>query len=538
MEKVYIFGHRSPDTDSVTAAIALSYLKNKIGMNTVPAVLSSINLESKYALKYFNVPEPIFLNDVNIKIKDLKYTKNYTIGEKDSIYEAYFRMNKVGISKIPVVDKNKNLLGILSMKDIAKDQFSFDYSFVDASYDNICEVIKGKEILRFDDDICGELMVAAYKSTTIMESIKLTHNNILIMGNRHSVIEYAVNSGVKLIVITGDGEVKPEHLEIAKRNKVNIIYTSFSTLETTKIFNLCNNVTTILNTDKVLCVNENDDINDFIKIANKTRYSYYPVLNNKDRCMGIIRFSDVGFSNKKKVILVDHNSYEQSAIGLEDASILEIIDHHNIGTIGTNMPINFRNMPVGSTNTIIYSLYKENRIAIPKNMAGLMLSGILSDTLILTSPTTTDYDRDAVKDLSKIAKVNYEEYGFNMIRAGSSLEGMTMEQVLYKDYKTYTIKNAKVGLSQVITTDINDVLDKTDEYVKLLNTVCEHNNYLYVCLFVTDILKNGTYVLYSDRAKEPLEVGFDIKNMKQGTFLKNIVSRKKQILPVLMDDGE
>ena len=538
MEKVYIFGHRSPDTDSVTAAITLSYLKNKIGMNTVPAVLSSINLESKYALKYFNVPEPIFLNDVNIKIKDLKYTKNYTIGEKDSIYEAYFRMNKVGISKIPVVDKNKNLLGILSMKDIAKDQFSFDYSFVDASYDNICEVIKGKEILRFDDDICGELMVAAYKSTTIMESIKLTHNNILIMGNRHSVIEYAVNSGVKLIVITGDGEVKPEHLEIAKRNKVNIIYTSFSTLETTKIFNLCNNVTTILNTDKVLCVNENDDINDFIKIANKTRYSYYPVLNNKDRCMGIIRFSDVGFSNKKKVILVDHNSYEQSAIGLEDASILEIIDHHNIGTIGTNMPINFRNMPVGSTNTIIYSLYKENRIAIPKNMAGLMLSGILSDTLILTSPTTTDYDRDAVKDLSKIAKVNYEEYGFNMIRAGSSLEGMTMEQVLYKDYKTYTIKNAKVGLSQVITTDINDVLNKTDEYVKLLNTVCEHNNYLYVCLFVTDILKNGTYVLYSDRAKEPLEVGFDIKNMKQGTFLKNIVSRKKQILPVLMDDDE
>lgn len=538
MEKVYIFGHRNPDTDSVTAAITLSYLKNKMGMNTVPAVLSSINLESKYALKYFNVPEPIFLNDVNIKIKDLKYTKNYTIGEKDSIYEAYFRMNKVGISKIPVVDKNKNLLGILSMKDIAKDQFSFDYSFVDASYDNICEVIKGKEILRFDDDICGELMVAAYKSTTIMESIKLTHNNILIMGNRHSVIEYAVNSGVKLIVITGDGEVKPEHLEIAKRNKVNIIYTSFSTLETTKIFNLCNNVTTILNTDKVLCVNENDDINDFIKIANKTRYSYYPVLNNKDRCMGIIRFSDVGFSNKKKVILVDHNSYEQSAIGLEDASILEIIDHHNIGTIGTNMPINFRNMPVGSTNTIIYSLYKENRIAIPKNMAGLMLSGILSDTLILTSPTTTDYDRDAVKDLSKIAKVNYEEYGFNMIRAGSSLEGMTMEQVLYKDYKTYTIKNAKVGLSQVITTDINDVLDKTDEYVKLLNTVCEHNNYLYVCLFVTDILKNGTYVLYSDRAKEPLEVGFDIKNMKQGTFLKNIVSRKKQILPVLMDDGE
>ena len=415
MEKVYIFGHRNPDTDSVTAAITLSYLKNKLGMNTIPAVLSSINLESKFALNYFNVPEPIFLNDVNIKLRDLKYTKNYTVKEKDSIYEAYFRMNKVGISKIPVVDKDKNMIGILSMKDIAKDQFAFNYSYVDATYDNICEVIKGTEILRFDDDIEGELLVASYKSTTFMEEITLNKNNILIVGDRHSIIEYAVNSGVKLIVVIGNGKMKEEHLKIAKKNKVNIIYTSYNTLETTKIFNLCNNVTSILNTEKILCVNENDDVNDFVKLANKTRYSYYPVLNKRGKCNGIIRFSDVGFRSKKNVILVDHNSYEQSAIGLEDANILEIIDHHNIGTIGTNMPISFRNMPVGSTNTIIYKLYKENRIAIPKSMAGLMLSGILSDTLILTSPTTTDIDKEAVSELGKLAKVDYKVYGSKMI---------------------------------------------------------------------------------------------------------------------------
>ena len=538
MEKVYIFGHRNPDKDSVTAAITLSYLKNKLGMNTVPAVLSSINLESKYVLNYFNVPEPIFLNDVNIKIKDLKYTKNYTIGEKDSIYEAYFRMNKVGISKIPVIDKNKNILGILSMKDIAKDQFAFNYSYVDATYDNICEVIKGREILRFDDDIVGELLVASYKSTTFMEEVNLTKNNILIVGNRHSIIEYAVNSGVKLIVIIGNGQIKEEHLKIAKKNKVNIISTSYNTLETTKIFSLCNNVTSILNNEKILCVNENDDVNDFIKLANKTRYSYYPVLNKNGRCNGIIRFSDVGFRGKKNVILVDHNSYEQSAIGLEDANILEIIDHHNIGTIGTNMPISFRNMPVGSTNTIIYKLYKENRVTIPKAMAGLMLSGILSDTLILTSPTTTNIDKEAVIELSKIAKVDYKVYGNKMIKAGSSLEGMTKEQILYKDYKNYTIDNSKVGLGQIITTDIDEVLNEKEEYIKLLNTVSESNNYLFVCLFVTNVLENGTYVLFSDRAKETLESAFGIKNIKQGEFLKGIVSRKKQILPVLINDIE
>ena len=538
MEKIYIFGHRNPDTDSVTAAITLSYLKNKLGMNTEPAVLSSINLESKYALQKFNTPEPIFLNDINIKIKDLKYTKNYTVREDDSIYESYFRMNRVGISKIPVVDKDKKLLGILSMKDIAKDQFSFNYSFVEASYNNICEVIKGRELTRFDDNITGNLIVAAYKSTTFMEEIILNKDSILIVGNRHSILEYAVNSGIKLIVITNSGEIKKEHLAIAKRNNVNIIVTPYSTLETTKIFSLCNNVTTILNTEKVLCVNENDDINEFIKIANKTRYSYYPVLDRKDRCMGIIRLSDVSFSHRKNVILVDHNSYEQSAIGLEDANILEIIDHHNIGTIGTNMPISFRNMPVGSTNTIIYNLYKENRVNIPKNMAGLMLSGILSDTLILRSPTTTDYDRIAVENLSKIAKIDYKKYGYDMIKAGSSLEGMTMEQVLYKDYKNYTIDNQRIGLGQVITMDIKEVLNEKDEYIKLLNNVSKNNNYLFVCLFVTDILENGTYVLYSDRAKEVLESAFGIKDIEQGHFLKGIISRKKQILPVLMNDME
>ena len=538
MERVYIFGHRNPDTDSVTAAITLSYLKNKLGMNTVPAVLSSINLESKFALQYFNTPEPMFLNDVNIKIKDLKYTKNYTVNKNDSIYNAYYKMNKVSISKIPVVDDNKNLMGILSMKDIAKDQFSFNFGYVDTSYENVLETIKGKKILKFDDSIMGNLLVASYKSTTFIDEIKLTKDNILIVGDRHSILEYAINSGVKLIIVTGDKCVKSEHLEIAKKNKVNIINTPYNTLETTKIFNLCNYVTTILNMEKVLCVNENDDINEFIKLANRTRFSYYPVLNKKEKCMGIIRLSDVGFTHKKKVILVDHNSYEQSAIGLEDANILEIIDHHNIGTIGTNMPISFRNMPLGSTNTIIYLLYKENRITIPKNIAGLMLSGILSDTLILSSPTTTDIDREAVKVLSKIAKVNHKEYGYKMIEEGSSIKGMTKEQVLYNDYKNYTIDNKRVGLGQIITTNIKDVMDDISGYVDLLEDVAESNNYFFVCLFVTDILKNGTYVIFSSKAKDVLEAAFGVKEAKQGFFLKNIVSRKKQILPVLMNEME
>ena len=177
-------------------------------------------------------------------------------------------------------------------------------------------------------------------------------------------------------------------------------------------------------------------------------------------------------------------------------------------------------------------------MVIPKNMAGLMLSGILSDTLILRSPTTTEYDKIAVEALSKILKLDYKKYGHDMIKAGSSLQGMTKEQVLYKDYKNYTIDNQRVGLGQVITMDIKEVINEKDEYINLLNSVSNNNNYLFVCLFVTDILENGTYVLYSDRAKEILESAFGIKDIKQGHFLKGIISRKKQILPVLMNDME
>lgn len=539
MEKVYIFGHRNPDTDSVAGAITLAYLKRKLGMNAVPAVLSSINLESKFALDYFKIPEPIFLNDVKIKVKDLKYTKNYSVREYQSIYSAYYRMNEAGISKIPVVDSNRKLLGILSMKDIAKAEFSGKYDEVDTLYSNVIETLSGDEILKFNDNIKGSLIVAGYKSTTILESIKMDDNTVLIVGNRHSIIEHAVKCGVKLIIITGGYDVKEEHLKIAMENGVNIIRTPYDTLTTTKMFHLANRVETIYNNEKILCINENEDVKEFVNIANKTRYSYYPVLNKSDKCMGILRLSDVVFENKKKVILVDHNSYEQSAIGLDETDILEIIDHHNIGSIGTNMPISFRNMPVGSTCTIIQILYKENNVEIPRDIAGMMLSGILSDTLILTSPTTTDYDRKAVKLLSEIAGVDYKEYGMEMLKAGSSLKGKTKEEVLYTDYKTYPVGDKKIGLGQITTLSVDDILNEKDEYIKLLNDTAEANGYHFIALFVTDIIKNGSYVLYSDRAEDVLRGAYKNNKLTEGTFLKGVVSRKKQVLPgIMLEMGE
>ena len=535
MENVYVFGHRNPDTDSVTAAIALSYLKRRLGINAIPAILSSVNKETKYALNYFGIKEPMFLNDVKLKIKDLDYSKGYMAPTDYSIYDAYLKMTEEGISKIPIVDKDKHILGIVGMKDIAEACLNGDYSNVDTYYKNVLSAIGGTKITKYDNAIKGRLIVPGHRSTTFINEIKLTKNDIIITGDRYSILEYAINVPVKLIIMTNGEEIKPELLKIAKTNKVNIISTKYTTLDTINKFNFCNNVTEIINTKKIHTVNENDDLSSFITSAEKTKYTYYPIVDNNKKCLGIIKYANVGYRNKKKVILVDHNSYEQSAIGLDEADILEIIDHHNIANIGTSHPINFRNMPVGSTNTIIYLMYKENNVKIPKDMAGLMLSGILSDTLILNSPTTTNIDKDAVNNLARIAKVDYKKYGFDMISYGTKLTGKSKEEILYNDFKRYPTDTGTIGLGQIYTTNISDVEKDKKAYITMLNNVANLNEYKFVALFVTDIIKNGTYVYFSDEGKEILSKAFNVEEMEEGTYLPNVLSRKMQVLPAILD---
>ena len=535
MEQVYVFGHRNPDTDSVTAAIAMANLKRRLGLNTIPVILSSINRETKYALNYFGVKEPIFLNDVKLKIKDLDYSKNYMVPVDCSIYDAYHKMVEEGISKIPVVDKYKHLLGIVSMKDIAEECLNGEYSKIDTDYKNILGAINGIKITKYDNLIKGRLIVPGYRSTTFINEVPLKENDIIITSNRYSIIEYAIASKVRLIVVTNNEDIKPEQLKQAKVNKVNIIKTEYDTLNTIKKFNFCNNVTTIINTSRIHTVNENEDLSSFIAAAEKTKYTYYPIIDNSDKCLGIIKFANVGYRNRKKVILVDHNSYEQSAIGLEEADILEIIDHHNIANIGTSHPINFRNMPVGSSNTIIYLMYKENNVRITREMAGMMLSGILSDTLILSSPTTTNIDKDAVNNLARIAKVDYKKYGFDMLSYGTKLVGMTKEEILYNDFKRYPTDNGTIGLGQVYTTNINDYDKEKDAYIDMLNTVSKSGEYKFVALFVTDIIKSGTYVYYSTGGKDILTKAFDLEEIKEGIYLDGILSRKMQILPAILE---
>jgi len=339
-----------------------------------------------------------------------------------------------------------------------------------------------------------------------------------------------------MIIMTGGSEMMPELMEKAKNNKVNIISTKLSTFNVAKLIELSNYISTILVEEELKTFDENDFINNFVDISNKLKYTNYPIVNRNNKCYGLLKINDIADKKKKKVILVDHNEKDQSADGLEEAEILEIIDHHKIGSVNTTNPINFRNMPVGSTNTIIYNLYKENNIEIPQNIAGLMLSGIVSDTLLFSSPTTTNLDREAVKDLEKISGVNVNKYGMEMLKAGTSLAGKTKEEVLYNDFKEFNINNKKVGIGQIFTMNFEEIEKDMDEYLKLIESTVKNNNYYMINLYITDIVKKGSYVLYNEGCKEILENCLNIKDLHQGYYVDGIVSRKKQVIPYIMEE--
>ncbi len=538
MEKILIFGHNNPDTDSVTASITLANLKRKLGMNAEERVLGDINKETKFVLDYFNVKEPRYLNDTKLRIKDMDYRKNCYINEYSSIEDTYKFMLDKNTTGVPVVDNNKKFINLVTAKDILKKIIYSNDTTLITSYDNLLKTLNGEEVVRINNEIEGNIVAAAFAHSTFENNITLTNDDIIIVGDRHYIIDLAIKSKIKLLIIIGGNEIKKEHIKLAKKNKVNIIKTNLNTFETSRIILNSNYIKKLCDKDNPYVIHEKDSYDDFMDMSKNLLVDNYPVVDKNGICKGLLRKSELPKSNKRKVILVDHNEIEQSAVGLDEAEIIEIVDHHKIGRVSTNMPINFRNMTVGSTNTIIYQMYNENKIKISKEMAGLMISGILSDTLILKSPTTTSLDIEVVKELNKICKLKINEYGLEMFKSGTSLDGMNINDILNLDSKTFKNNDITFTVSQVFTLNVDEILNNKDEYLNMIDNIkndSKVNTYLFV---ITDIINNGSYILFDKDSIDVIEKAFNLKKVYEGIFVKNIVSRKKQIVPLLIDSLE
>lgn len=533
MEKVYIFGHKKPDTDSVAGAISFTYLKRKLGINAEARILSEVNKETLYALNRFGFEVPKYLNDVKVELKDIKYNKNYYANQNDSIFNVYNTFNEHGITGIPLVDDHKKFVGYVSLKELANELIKGDTNEINAKFMDIVDVLNASSYYKFDDFISGNVLAVALPFAQFSDFINIYEDTILICG-RDSIIEDAVKHKARLIIVVANKELTKEEIDLIRYNKVNVIVTPYDTFKTSRLITLANPIKTIKRSSSAVCFGPNDYLTDFVEISNKLKHTNYPIVNSKGYCDGMLRLIDTNLITRKKVILVDHNEPSQSADGLNEADILEIVDHHNIGKISTLLPINFRNMSVGSVNTIIYTLYKENNIEIPSDIAGLMLSGIISDTLLLASPTTTELDKQVAKDLANIAEVDLYKYGKELLKSGVSNDGLTINEIVYKDFKSYVTGEVKFGIGQVFTTDFKEYSDRLNEYVDELNHIADNNDYKVACLFVTDILENNSYLLFNDGAKEYLNDAYELSDIKEGEKLMGVISRKKQMVPPIM----
>lgn len=535
MEKTYIFGHQKPDTDSVCASISLSYLKNAMGMNTVPKVLGHINNETKFALNYFGVKEPEYLNDVKVQVRNMKYNKSCIIEGTASIQDAFMLMQEEEESGVCIVDENKKLIGLITLKELAKQFISGSRDVLKTNINNILKVIDGEIILQFREEIDGRILAATYQSKTIVESVTLTSQDIMIVGDRYKVLEYAIASKVELIIITGGHEISADLLEKAKENKVSIIRTNFDTYHTSNNIILSNYISTILDDkNNPVSISYLDYRTDFLALSEKLGHTNYPVVNKSGKCLGLLKISDVNQYEKLHVMLVDHNGFSQSVDGIEEAIVDEIVDHHNLLNVGTAAPINFRSMPVGCTCTILYYMYLENGIAIPRDMAGIMLSAILSDTLLLRSVTTTELDKKVVEELAKLAKVDVHTYGHDMVKAGFSIKGKKAEELLEEDIKTFRVGNTVVGISQIFTMDYEDIASDMENFVTEIDNLAS-GKFNIVITLITDIEKNGSYVFFDRKSETLVREVFDNKDFCQGYYVQDLLSRKKQLVPNVME---
>jgi len=531
MDKIYVFGHKKPDTDSVTSAISYANLKKELGFNAEARVLGDINNETKYVLKSFKFSLPKYLNDVKLQIKDLRYRKGCLVDINESIYNAYRYMVSKEISSVPITENNK-FSGILSMKDINQNNIYGNNNKLISTYDKVLQVLDGEEILKFDNDFNLDITTIYDTSEVFLNKNKLNNNTCLIVNNRYNVIEEAIKNKVKLIVLTDSTNIKTSELDSSIKNRISIIKTNRKYSDVVRLITLSNYIKTIEYVKDIICFDEEKTVDDVYDALRIVHHNYYPIINQENDCLGLLKVADLNERNLKKVILVDHNELSQSVDGLEEAEIMEIIDHHKINALDTDKPINFRNMTVGSTNTIIYNMYRENNVKISKNIAGIMASGIISDTLLLKSPTTTALDVKALNELSEIAKIDYEKFGVEMFKMGSVFVGKTYEEIFFQDFKSFDIDDKKFGVSQVLTVDVEEFLSNKKHYLKLIEEIAFDKNYDVLSMFVTDIINECSYVFYNKDSQSIFD--FCFKDCTQGKLLPGFVSRKKQIIPLIM----
>ena len=539
--KVVVIGHRNPDTDSICSAIAYAELKNRTStLVCEPRRAGKMNQETEFVLKKFGVTPPRMCTDVNPKIRDVDYREMPGIPGSTSLRRAWKIMRDQQIDTLSITSADNELEGIITVKDLATANMDvFDTAVLAksrTSYKNILETLNGTMVVGNADAVCTTGHIKIGTATPEMLESSVEKGDIVILSNRYESQLCAIEKEASLLIICNGAKVGRTIQRIADETGVAIMTTPVDTYAAGKLISQCAPISYYMTRDDILKFTLVTPVADVLRVMAKVRHRYFPILDEDGKYCGMVSRRNVIALRKRRIILVDHNEATQAVEGFDQAEILEIIDHHRIGSLETSGPVYFRNQPVGCTATIITQMYDENGVDIPPQIAGLLLAAILSDTLAFRSPTCTPVDENTAKRLAKIAGVDIEEFSTEMFEAGEKLDGKTPEEVFLQDFKVFMCGDIRFGVAQGSYMTRKNLQAAQTLLQPYLEEARNKQNVEDLYMLLTDVPKEESVVICTGRyAAEVLSNGFESRPAADGSWtLPGVVSRKKQFIPAMM----
>ena len=539
--KVVVIGHRNPDTDSICSAIAYAELKNKTSDLVCEARRAGkMNQETEFVLKKFGVTPPRMCTDVNPKVRDVDYREIPGIPGSTSLRKAWEIMRDQQIDTLPVTSPDNELEGLITVKDIATANMDlFDTGILaksKTSFKNILETLGGTMAVGSEDAVCTTGHIRIGTATPEMLESTVEKGDIVILTNRYESQLCAIEKEASLLIICNGAKVGHTIQRIAEEMGVAIMTAPCDTYAAGKLMSQCAPISYYMTRDDIMKFTLVTPVADVLRVMAKVRHRYFPILDEEGKYCGMVSRRNVIALRKRRIILVDHNEATQAVEGFDQAEILEIIDHHRIGSLETSGPVYFRNQPVGCTATIITQMYDENGVEIPPQIAGLLLAAILSDTLAFRSPTCTPIDETAAKRLAKIAGVDINEFATEMFEAGEKLDGKTPEEVFLQDFKVFMCGDIRFGVAQGSYMTRKNLLAAEELLKPYLEEARNKQNVEDLYMLLTDVPKEESVVICTGRyAAEVLSDGFETQPAEDGSWtLPGVVSRKKQFIPTMM----
>lgn len=538
---IWVIGHRNPDTDSICAAIAYADLQNHLSETKYePKRAGNLNEETKYVLRKFKVKIPGYVDDVRTQVKDIAFRRTIGVSSSISLKRAWELMTTSNVVTLPITDENNELLGLIVNADIAESYMDVLDTRILAEartpYKNMIETLNGTILVGNEHGryIRGKVIVAADSLPMAEESME--KDDLVILGDRESMQKCALKHNASCLIICGGTQVSKQILTEAQDKECVIISTPYDPFTVSRLIMQSMPIKQFMRTKKLKKFEIEDYVDDVREVMSKARHRDFPILDHDGYYIGMISRRNLLNMQKKRIVLVDHNEKQQAVHGIENADILGIIDHHKIGSLETPVPVMFRNQPVGCTSTIIWQMYLENGVKITKPIAGLLCSAIISDTLLFRSPTCTELDKQAAEKLAEIVGIDMEQHANEMFRAGSNFQSKTAEEICYQDFKTFTAGEILFGVSQISAMSREELDEVKERVLPYQATIMEERKLNMVFIMLTDILNESTELICMGKgADEAVEKAFYKQKMNDGFRLRGVVSRKKQLIPELLD---